>query len=219
MERIKQDLYRLCTAAGAAGLPEIVETCRELLREVMDSVETDAMGNLLATRHGADPSAPTLLLEAHLDEIGFLVTHIDDAGFVHVAAAGGVDERVLTAQPVIVHGDKPYGGVFCSTPPHLAKKDGDLPELADRGIDVGMTAEEATRCIPLGSRVTFSPVVRELGETRLTAKALDDRAGIAAILHCLRQLEGAPAMGPGASPALSPSAVDLEHSCILPFLA
>lgn len=194
MNQIKQDLFRLCSAAGAAGLPDVLEVCRDMLADLTDSVETDAMGNLWALRRSADPSAPTLMLEAHLDEIGFLVTHIDGAGFVRVAAAGGVDERVLTAQPVIVHGDRAYPGVFCSTPPHLAKKDGELPELSERGIDVGMTVEEAARHIPLGSRVTFAPSAREIGDTLVTAKALDDRAGIAAILHCLRQLTEAPAM-------------------------
>ena len=194
MEQIKKDLYALCTAGGAAGMPEVATVCRELLTGLVDEVEQDAMGNVLAVRYGANQDAPTLLLEAHLDEIGFLVTHIDDDGFLHVAAAGGVDERVLTAQPVVVHGDKPYCGVFCSTPPHLAKKDGELPELSDRGIDVCMTAEEARCCIPLGSRVTFASNVRMLSDTRITGKALDDRAGIAAILHCLRQLDSAPAV-------------------------
>ncbi|MBQ8683334.1 MAG: M20/M25/M40 family metallo-hydrolase [Clostridia bacterium] len=194
MDKIKSDLHRLCVASGAAGLPEIVDVCRDLLADLTDEVEVDAMGNVLAVRRAADPNAPLLMLEAHLDEIGFLVTHIDDKGFVHVAAAGGVDERVLTAQPVIVHGDKPYAGVFCSTPPHLASKDGELPELADRGIDIGMSAEEAKTHIQLGSRVTFAPAVRELNDTMLTGKALDDRAGIAAILHCLRRLDGPQSM-------------------------
>lgn len=192
MEQIKRDLYALCTAGGAAGMPEITHICIERLTGLVDSVEQDAMGNVLAVRHSANPDAPTLLLEAHLDEIGFLVTYIDDGGFVHVAAAGGVDERVLTAQPVVVYGDKPYRGVFCSTPPHLAKKDGELPDLAERGIDVCMSAEEARRRIPLGSRVTFASNVKMLSDTRITGKALDDRAGVAAILHCLRRLEGAP---------------------------
>ena len=62
---------------------------------------------VLRPRGPGDEDAPTLMLEAHLDEIGFLVTHIDDNGFVYTAAAGGIDKRVITAQPVIVFGDKP----------------------------------------------------------------------------------------------------------------
>ena len=188
MERIKNDVLALCSASGAAGQTAVTAVCRELLADLVDTVEVDPMGNVLAVRHSSHPESSTLLLEAHLDEIGFMVTHIDDGGFVHVAAAGGVDERVLTAQPVTVHGDREYPGVFCSTPPHLAGKDSELPELSERGIDVCLTADEARRHIPLGSRVTFTANLRELDGGRVCGKAMDDRVGIAAILHCLRQL-------------------------------
>lgn len=189
MERIKQDLERLCNAPGAAGMSAIADTCAELLREVAEDVITDKMGNVIGTVRSKNVNAPTIMLEAHMDEIGFLVTHIDDKGFVYVNGAGGIDGRVLTAQEVVVYGDEAYKGVFCSTPPHLTDKDGELPKLSDRGIDVAMTAEEAKKHIPLGSRVTFAPHFCQLSDTLVCSKALDDRAGIAAILHCLRQLD------------------------------
>ncbi len=189
MERIKSDLKLLCQASGVAGLFAIAEAAQSLLSELVDTVEMDAMGNVIAMRRGNSENAPTILLEAHLDEIGFLVTHIDENGFVHVAAAGGVDERVLTAQPVIVHGEREYTGVFCSTPPHLSKKEGELPDLSDRAIDLGLNEEEAKSHIPLGSRVSFAPDFCTLNENIVCSKALDDRAGVAAILHCLRQLK------------------------------
>ncbi len=189
MEQIRDNLKRLCTADGVAGMQNIVESSKMLLEELTDEVFTDAMGNVLALRRSKLPNAPTIMLEAHLDEIGFLVTHIDDKGFVYVAGAGGIDGRVLTAQRVVVHGDRDYLGVFCSTPPHLSGKDGELPELSKRGIDVGLTAEEAKKHIPLGSRVSFAHQYCLLNDTQVCSKALDDRAGMAAILHCLRQLD------------------------------
>lgn len=189
MQQIKKDLQILCTAEGVGGQTAITDAVAELLKPLVDEVEVDVMGNVLGVRHADHEDAPTMMLEAHLDEIGFLVTHIDDHGFVYTAAAGGIDKRVITAQPVIVFGDKPYYGVFCSTPPHLSK-DGELPEIGKCGIDIGLSGEEAKKCIPLGSRVSYAPHFTELNENIVSSKALDDRAGIAAILHCLRKVEG-----------------------------
>lgn len=193
MEQIKKDLQFLCAAEGVGGQTAITEAAVQLLKPLVDEVLVDAMGNVLGLRHTSCDNAPTLLLEAHLDEIGFLVTHVDDNGFVYTAAAGGVDKRVITAQPVIVFGDKPYYGVFCSTPPHLSK-DGELPDIGKCGIDIGLSGEEAKKCIPLGSRVSYAPHFTELNENVVSSKALDDRAGIAAILHCLRKIEDEPAV-------------------------
>lgn len=194
MQQMKNDLRALCTAEGVGGQTAVTDTAVELLKPLVDEVEVDAMGNVLGIRHADHANAPTLMLEAHLDEIGFLVTHIDDNGFVYTAPAGGIDKRAVTAQPVIVFGDKPYYGVFCSTPPHLSGKDGELPDVDKCGIDIGLSGEEAKKSIPLGSRVSYAPRFEELNENVVSAKALDDRAGIAAILHCLRKIEGKPAI-------------------------
>ena len=189
MKQIKEDLATLCQTAGVAGQTAIAELAKELLVPLVDYVEQDAMGNILGVRRCSDPDAPTVLLEAHMDEIGFLVTHIDSAGFVYTSPAGGIDGRVLTAQEVQVHApNATYRGVFCSTPPHLSGKDGEAPDVAKRGIDLGMTAEEAKSAIPLGARVSFASGFTELNEHVVSSKALDDRAGMAAILHCLRSL-------------------------------
>lgn len=193
MQQIKKDLQALCTAEGVGGQTAVANVVMDLLKPLVDEVEVDVMGNVLGVRHAACDDAPTLMLEAHLDEIGFLVTHIDDNGFVYTAAAGGIDKRVITAQPVIVFGDKPYYGVFCSTPPHLSK-DGELLSVEKCGIDVGLSGEEAKKAIPVGSRVSYAPRFTELNENIVCCKALDDRAGIAAILHCLRKIDSKPSV-------------------------
>lgn len=189
MEQIKKDLQILCSAEGVGGQNAVANAALQLLKPLVDEVEIDVMGNVLGIRHANHEDAPTLMLEAHLDEIGFLVTHIDDNGFVYTAPAGGIDKRAITAQPVIVFGDQPYPGVFCSTPPHLSGKDGELPEVSKCGIDVGLSGEEAKKHIPLGSRVSYAPHFTELNTNVISSKALDDRAGIAAILHALRHIE------------------------------
>ena len=189
METIRRELEQLCRTPGPAGQPEISRLAVELLRPLTDTVKTDAMGNVLAVRHGTDAAAGTVLLQAHMDEIGFLVTDVDDQGFVHVAAAGSPDERVLAAQDVVVYGKEPYTGIFCSVPPHLLQKDSGLPELSDRGIDLGMSAETARACVHPGDRVGFAPQFYTLRDTIVSGKALDDRAGMAAVLHALRILK------------------------------
>lgn len=193
MQQIKNDLRALCAAEGVGGQTAVTNVAVELLKPLVDEVEADVMGNVLGIRHADCEDAPTLMLEAHLDEIGFLVTHIDDNGFVYTAPAGGIDKRVITAQPVLVFGDQPYYGVFCSTPPHLSK-DGELLAVEKCGIDIGLSGEEAKNAIPVGSRVSYAPHFTELNENIVSSKALDDRAGIAAILHCLRKIEGKPAV-------------------------
>ncbi len=186
---VMEDLHTLCACSGCGNQTEIAECAQALLRPFMDEISMDVMGNVIGIRHSDKPDAKTIMLEAHMDEIGFLVTDIDNLGFIHVAAVGGVDTRVLAAQSVIVHGDKPYNGVFCSIPPHLSGDDKKLPVLDDMGIDVGMTSEQARLCIPLGSRVTFPPNFSVMNDNLAISKSLDNRSGMAAVLHCLRQLK------------------------------
>ncbi len=184
-----EDLSRLCCAAGCAGQGEIVETAMELLRPYVDEIEQDAIGNILAFRRADTHDAPTVMLEAHLDEIGFMVTHIDDRGFIFVAPSGGIDKRVLAAQKVIIYGKQPCYGVFSSVPPHLSGNGDKLPDLTDMAIDAGLGAETARELIPLGSRVGFAPNFTKLNQTVVSSKSLDNRSGMAAILHCLCKLK------------------------------
>ncbi len=185
---ILKDLESLCFCCGCANQASIASLAIELVRPYVDEVYTDSLGNVIAVRQADDPAAKTVMLEAHMDEIGFLVTHIDDAGFVHVAAAGGVDARVMAAQPVVVFGMQPYDGVVCSVPPHLSGGEKPLPTIEEIGIDIGMSADEARRCVPLGSRVAFAPNFAFINDRLVCSKSLDNRSGMAAILHCLRQL-------------------------------
>lgn len=188
LKQITEDLCCLCTAAGVGGQKDIERTAVDLLTPLTDSVKVDTMGNVLAVRRCADENAPTVMLEAHMDEVGFLVTYIDDKGFLHVDGAGHADERVLAAQPVVVYAEHSYNGVFCSVPPHLAKDENAAPKLSNLAIDVGLSADEARRLIPLGTRVGFAPQFTMLNDRLVCSKALDNRAGMAAILHCLRRL-------------------------------
>ena len=113
-------------------MEEAARAAASLLAEYTQDISMDAIGNVVGIRRCGKVGAPLLLLEAHQDEIGFLVTRVDEDGFVHVSACGGVDARALAAAEVIIWADKPVIGVFCSTPPHLAGGQGDkLPEIPE----------------------------------------------------------------------------------------
>lgn len=181
---LKTVLTDLCLAPGVGGQTAASETAKQLLAAYVDDVEVTPLGNIVGVRRCGQEGAPLLLLEAHIDQIGFVVTGIED-GFVRVSACGGIDPRTLAAAEVVVWGDKPYPGVFASTPPHLASKDESLPAVNERIIDVGMDQEAAETRIAVGSRVSFRPRLEPIGDYGLLGTSLDDRAGVAAVLTAL----------------------------------
>ena len=186
-------LERLCGAPGAAGLTGAAETAAAMLKEYIEDVRVDALGSVMGIRRCGLDGAPLLLLEAHIDEIGFVVTRVYDDGFVYTEACGGVDRRAVTGARVTLWGEKPVGGLFVSTPPHLAGQDADkLPEIASLGIDTGLDARHARRLLPPGTRATFAAEFTDLAGGRVCSKALDDRAGVAAVLWCLELLRDGP---------------------------
>jgi len=182
---------QLCNADGVGGEKNICDVARSLLAVYTEDIVTDTVGNIIATLPAKQTNAPCVLLEAHMDEIGFVVTAVLENGFLHVAPCGGIDRRCVAATPVTVWGVKPLNGVFCSTPPHLNKeKEGKaIPEDA-LFVDIGMTAEQARECVPLGTRVSYAPNFTRLQNERVTSKALDNRAGMTAVLYALSLLKG-----------------------------
>ncbi len=183
-------LNDLCTSVGVNGEIEAAETAARYLREYTDDVRVDRFGNVVGYLPAEQENAPTLLLEAHIDEIGFVVTGTDDNGFVRVSPCGGIDKRTLSATEVVVFGKEPYGGVFCSTPPHLMEADAPVPAVTDSYIDVGMNGEQAKEQIPVGSRVSFRPHFDRLLNDCVSAKALDDRAGVMTVLGAFELVKG-----------------------------
>lgn len=192
MEYIKKTAKALCDAAGVGGETAVCEAAASLLAQYTSDLHTDAMGNIIATIPSSVPDAPVILLEAHMDEIGFVVTGITDNGFLRVALCGGIDKRCLAAAPVTVFGKKTLNGVFGSVPPHLSKgKDNNVPEDGELYIDVGLSADKAKELVPLGSRVSFIANFCEMAGEIVTSKALDNRAGMTAVLYALSLLKDA----------------------------
>ena len=149
------------------------------------AVRTDPLGSCIARRNGGG----TLMLEAHLDEIRMLVTDYAGGGFLRCAAVGRVDLRALRAARVSIWGKQRYDAVFGSVPPHLQKAEQQkLPDVTEILLDTGMSPEHLKECVPLGSTVTFEAPAAMLSDDLMTAKALDDRAGCAAVLLAAKQI-------------------------------
>lgn len=190
----KELLLAFSAVTGVAGREgDAASFAAERLRPYGE-VEITPLGSVLCAVRPPRPGGPHLLLDAHMDEIGMVVTHVDETGFLRVAAIGGVDRRLLAAAPVTVHAaEGPLTGVVCSTPPHLAgeedKKNRKVDEIY---IDVGLPGEEAGKAVAPGDVVTLIPHSRPLLGDLVTGKALDDRAGCAALIKALEYLGDTP---------------------------
>ncbi len=185
---LKTALKALCCESGVSGdeFPASRKAA-ELLREYCDDVDIDAFGNVLGYIKSDDPSAKTLMLDAHIDRVGLLVTYIDEKGFLGVGACGSPDVRTLLAQSVTVHGKENIRGIVSTLPPHV-KKGGGVPDISDISIDIGMTKEQAERVISLGDRITIDSCFCELNDNVVSAAAIDDRSGVCAVLVALDML-------------------------------
>jgi len=183
-------LKKLCEAHGVPGREEAV---RELvvseLRGVCDEIRTDALGNVIALKRGSG-RGPKVMLAAHMDEIGFLVSHIDEkTGFLRIDPVGGFDPRVLMAQRVIVHTESgDLIGIIGSKPPHiLTEEERKKPiELKDLFIDLGLPADEVKNRVSIGDFVTLQQDFTEVGNL-VSCKALDDRVGVYVMIEAVKR--------------------------------
>ena len=183
----------LCTLAGPSGFEGAVcDYAADYVRPFADEVTTDVMGNLLAVRRCGRPGAKTVLLDAHMDEVGLIVTAVEN-GFLKFAAVGGIDARILPALEVrVMTEDGPLFGVIDTMPPHaMAPSDSDKAFDIDKlYIDVGLTQEEAEARIPVGTPVVYGVGCDELGKDCLCGKSLDDRSCAAIQIKAFEELSG-----------------------------
>ena len=186
----EQTLSRLCALSAPSGFEApAAEAAAELLRPLTDEVYTTRLGSVVGVRRCGKEGAPRLLLDAHLDEIGFIVTGREE-GFLRFAPLGGVDPRMLPDREITLLTDPPIHGVVTCLPPHVqdaGDMDKSLP-IKDLLFDVGMSQEEAEKRISVGTPATYRGGCAPLGEELLCGKALDDRAGFAVLLDVLERL-------------------------------
>ncbi|MGN0630666.1 MAG: M42 family peptidase [Ruminococcus sp.] len=187
---LRNILKTLSESAGVSGNESSAgETALELLKKYCPDAYTNNMGSVVGTINSSCENAPHILLDAHLDQVGFIVTAITDEGFVKVGSVGGLDMRIMPAQNVSLHGTKTISGVIASIPPHLSGGDRKVSEVTDLLIDTGYTKEELSAIISLGDRVTFDTPFLQLAGENIAAHSMDDRCGIAAVLYALELID------------------------------
>jgi len=187
--KLREMIIRLASASGPSGFESGARTvAEELLAPLVDEVRTDVMGNLIGLRRSKKKNAPTVMLDAHLDEIGLIVTGYEK-GFLRFAAIGGVDARMLPALEVKLLTAEPMYGVIDVLPPHvLSPEDQEKPLDVDKlFIDVGLDEESVKAAVPLGTPVVFSVPVTELGDHQICGKSLDDRSCAAILLKVMEK--------------------------------
>lgn len=184
---IEETLKTLCAIPSVSGGEKAAhETLIGLLSEYTDNVRADDFGNVIGFI--GDEGKPTLLLDAHIDRIGMIVTFIDDKGFLKVGGMG-IDKRTLLAQNVTVYGKKPIKGIVSTLPPHVADKSDKSPKLEDIAIDIGMNKEQAEEAVSLGDLVVEEGRFSKLAGTRICTPASDDMAGVVSVLYALDLLK------------------------------
>ncbi len=185
-------LKEICEVPGAPGFENRIRQL--VLREITplaDSVSIDNMGNVIAVKKGKAPKK--VMVAAHMDEIGFIVTHIDDKGFLRFHTLGGFDPKTLTAQRVIVHGKEDVIGVMGSKPIHVMTPEerNKVPNMNDYFIDLGMPKEEVEKLVSVGNSITRQRELVEMGNC-VNCKSIDNRVSVFILIEAFRELKDVP---------------------------
>ena len=182
---LKTLITSLCALYSVSGAEAAsTDGAARILYDLFDEHETDGVGNHVFIKRCGRKNAPKILIDAHFDEIGMMVTDITEEGFVRFTNVGGVDTRILPGAKLIIYGKKTVEGIVCTMPTKLLGNDPEaLPEIGQLYIDTGWSAHELKKMISNGSPVGFMPTYTTLLGDRLAGKAFDDKACGACIAY------------------------------------
>jgi len=183
-------LGRICREPGAPGFEtRIRNLVLEELEGLADEVRVDAIGNVVAFKKGKS-SKKKSMAAAHMDEIGFIVTHIDKDGFLRFNPLGGFDPKTLTSQRVLVHGREDLIGVMGSKPIHIMTPEerNKPPRLDEYFIDLGLARSKVEKLVAVGDPITRERELVEMGNC-VNVKSLDNRASVFLLIETLRALK------------------------------
>ncbi|HUU78518.1 MAG TPA: M42 family metallopeptidase [candidate division Zixibacteria bacterium] len=195
--QIKEDLEELSQIIGVSSREgRVVKAIEKKISSLADEVKIDKSGNLIVTLKGTNKDGPTLMLDAHTDEIGIMVRHITSDGFIYFAKIGGFVDLIFPSQTVILvpenEGHPSVYGVIGIKAPHIMTQEEQkvVPKAEDLAIDIGATSDEEVRelGIDIGTTGTLVGEFRELLNGRVLGKAFDDRTGCVVLIETLRRL-------------------------------
>jgi endoglucanase len=189
-----ETLEKLSKASGVTGREEeVADLMKKLLKPYVDEIKEDSLGNVIGIKKGKKNS-PKIMLAAHMDEIGLVIKTITKEGFLYFAKVGGIDDRILLAQKVLVYTEKgPLHGIIGSRPPHIQKEEERKKVISydELFIDIGAANQEEAKKMgvkigdPVGFDVEFARIKKDI----VIGKALDDRVGCAIMIEALKRLE------------------------------
>lgn len=190
--KLEQFLAQITELPGVSGYEgPMGEVIRTAFSPYVDEIRRDNLQNLIALKKGEGENRPSIMLAAHMDEIGLMVKKIEEKGFLRFTGVGGVDERTIVSQEVTVFGKEALYGVIGAKPPHLQAADERTKavKMEDLYIDLGLPEERVKELVRVGDLVTVNREYTALGGERAAAKAMDDRAGVAMILEVFKELQ------------------------------
>lgn len=184
-------LETLSNLRGVSGHEEkIFRKIASMFKEYCDEVTEDNLGNIVGVKKSAAENAKKIMLEAHMDEIGLMITDIDKDGFLRFTSVGGIDARILLANEVVVHGKHDIYGIVGAKPPHVltsGEKDSTVP-MDKLYIDTGYSADEVSELVSIGDTATFENSFIMLKNGRISTKSQDDRSSVAILLTLMDKL-------------------------------
>lgn len=188
----KEMLYKLSNGLGISGTEHcLYPVLLEYFKKYTDEISYGKLGDFTAIKKGREDGKLKVMIAAHSDEVGLMVSHIDDRGFIGFTNVAGVDAKTLPCQEVIIHGREDVYGVVGAKPPHVLTEE-DMKKavkMEDMLIDTGMSLEEIKKLVNIGDFISIKRNCTDLQGDFITGKALDDRAGISAMLECAKELQ------------------------------
>ena len=190
MDGIKKTLYALCEQMSVSGYEYMAkDRINQLCDGIFDKIEMTPMGTFVLVKKCKRANAKRLLIDAHIDTVGMMVTDIKKGGFLSFVNVGGLDPRVLPATEVTVYGKDRVYGLITSTPPHLRKFGADsVPKLEELYIDTGYSKEELEKIVTIGDVISYRFAFREMENDYVTTSGLDDKACVCAIIEAMRSV-------------------------------
>lgn len=185
MIELKKRLFALSSVDGIGNIREASDLALEMLSQFCECEKTDDLTVIGFLKGESDY---TLMLDAHIDQIGMIVTNVDENGFLTVNNAGGIDIRSLPSRRVTVHGKDKITAVFCSTPPHLAEGETHYDGIDAIKLDTALGAK-AKDIVSVGDYVTFSNTPKELLGNRVSGRSFDDRSAVACLVSVAEKLK------------------------------
>lgn len=184
-------LKTLTEASGVSGNEkEVRDIIINEIKEYVDDLKIDRLGNIIVFKKGKENKSK-LMITAHMDEVGLIVTDIDDKGLIKFTTVGGIDKRILVSKTVLI-GDNKVPGVIGSKPIHLQNKSerDKAIEIENLYIDIGVDSrEDALKLVDIGDYIAFNSKYIEFGENLVKAKALDNRVGCSLLIELIKSVK------------------------------